>query len=460
MNEQQNPVLDGQALGRAESIVMGIAGSAPAYSIAATLTTLVAAVGVLAPASLLYCGMVMLGVGFAFLHLTRLDPSAGSSYAWVRRAFHPALGFLTGWTMLVMSAIFMVSGTIPTATATLSMIAPALADRTAAVTLTAAVWMLLITGIVLKGIKLSSYFQLAMTLVEVAVLAGLVGLGLATFASHPAHALTWPVIFGQGFNPDLFASGALIAVFFFAGWDVTANLNEETRDPGRNAGPAAVIAMTVLLALFAGFAVVCLLALDDQQIQDAGINVVLAVANRLLPAPWSYAAVIAVMLSTVGTLETNILQFTRTLFAMARAGEFDPRYARLHARFRTPWLATLTVTGIGLVLLALSSWLPSIAVLMKDCVNAIGLQVAFYYSLSCAASAWDLRKARAVEAIVTGIVWPLLSGVFLIAVAVVSLPGLDGLTQTVGLGGMLIGIVPLAWGRWRFSRTAAEPENS
>lgn len=44
------------------------------------------------------------------------------------------------------------------------------------------------------------------------------------------------------------------------------------------------------------------------------------------------------MLSTVGTLETSILQFTRTLYAKGRDGIVHPRYAILHKRWRTPWV--------------------------------------------------------------------------------------------------------------------------
>ena len=103
------------SLGLAESVVMGVAGTAPAFSAAATTATLIAAVGVLSPASLLYCGLIMFGVTLAFRQLNRVDPNAGASYAWVDKAFGPVLGFLAGWSLLVATALFMVSGTVPAA---------------------------------------------------------------------------------------------------------------------------------------------------------------------------------------------------------------------------------------------------------------------------------------------------------------------------------------------------------
>ncbi|CEJ17410.1 probable amino acid transporter transmembrane protein [Ralstonia solanacearum IPO1609] len=124
MTTNAPPELEGQALGLAESVVMGVAGTAPAFSIAATTATLIGAVGPLAPASLLYCGLIMFGVTFAYLHLNRLNPSAGAAYAWVGAIFNRTLGFFAGWALLVASVVFMVSGTIPAATATLTLIAP------------------------------------------------------------------------------------------------------------------------------------------------------------------------------------------------------------------------------------------------------------------------------------------------------------------------------------------------
>ena len=82
------------ALGLVHAMAIGVAGTAPAYTIAASTAVLVAAVGALAPASLLYCGLIMAGITFAFVHLNRVDPDSGASYTWVGRVLHRDLGFL------------------------------------------------------------------------------------------------------------------------------------------------------------------------------------------------------------------------------------------------------------------------------------------------------------------------------------------------------------------------------
>src|SRR5690242_21543316 len=86
--------LQADGVSPAGSIVMAVAGSAPAYSIAATTATLVGVAGLGAPGALLWCGLPMLGIAWAFLYLGRVDVHAGASYSWVARGLHPILGFL------------------------------------------------------------------------------------------------------------------------------------------------------------------------------------------------------------------------------------------------------------------------------------------------------------------------------------------------------------------------------
>src|ERR1700738_355241 len=95
-----NPRLRADALGFGKSVVMGVAGIGPAYSLAATSAVLIGSVGVLAPASLLYCGLVMFGIVFAFRHLNYLDTNAGASYSWLTSIFSPTIGFFAGWSVL------------------------------------------------------------------------------------------------------------------------------------------------------------------------------------------------------------------------------------------------------------------------------------------------------------------------------------------------------------------------
>ena len=345
----------------------------------------------------------------------------------------------------------MVSGTVPAATATLLLVAPNLATEPVWVTAVAAAWLVAVSAVIMKGIKPTSYTQIVMTGVEVLILLIVIIAAFIQFAHHPAHSFGLAQFSPTAFTPALFATGALTALFFFWGWDVTVNLNEETRDASRAAGHAAIWAMIIVMLLFITFLAAVLLVLTDVEISEAGTNVVFALADKLFPRPWGYMAVIAVMLSSVGTLETSILQFTRTLFAQGRDGSLHPRYAKLHPTWRTPWVATLTIAVLGLIFLLLSSHFPSVNTIIQDSVNAIGFQVAFYYSLAGLACAWHHRH-RAFDSMRNLLLlqlWPLVSAGFLIFIAVYSIPTFDTTTKIVGLGGIAIGIVPLMLNRLR-----------
>ena len=448
------PGLRAGALGFAEAVIMGIAGSGPAYSAAASTAVLVGAVGVLAPASVLYCGLVMLGIVLAFRHLNRVLVNAGASYAWGAAIFSPAVGFFAGWAQIVSSTVFMVSGTLPAAAATLKLLAPGLADSQGAVTLTAALWLVGIGAVVAKGIKLSSYVQIGFTLVEVGVLVLFFIVAAIGFAPPPAHIVAAGWFTGVGFTPALFASGAATALFALSGWDVTANLNEETRDGARIAGIGSIVAVGIVVLLLVGFSALALRVLSNAEIDRAGINIVSAVAQKLLPYPWDYLAVVAVMVSTIGTLETSILQFTRTLFSMSRDHVLHPRYGRLHPVYRTPWVATLLITALGLALLLGSSSLDGIKTVINASVNAVGFQVAFYYGLTGLACAWYFRTEAltGIGKFVFLLAWPLLGVGFCFGIAIYSLPNFDLTTNLLGAGSIAIGIVPYLWGRLTMPR--------
>lgn len=447
--------LQAGSLGMTESVVMGVAGTAPAYSIEITTSTIIATAGVLSPASVLVCGLIMFGVAFAFIHMNRALASAGTSYAWVGMVFGRSLGFFAGWALLVLCCVFMVSAMIPAANATLLIFAPALMNNVHWVTLLAALWLTAVSAVVVKGIKLTSYVQVAMTAIEAVILLAIIVAAFAVFPKAPAHPFSWRWFSPLEFSPKLFANGALVAIFFYYGWDVTLNLSEETRDPNHTPGRAAFWAMVFLMAFFLVFIAITLLGLSDAEIQHFNTNIIFAIAEKLFGKTWGYVAIVAVLLSTVGTVETQMLQFTRTLFAKARDGALHPRYSRLHHRWQTPHVAIFFIWATGLVLLFVSSYLPTINVILQDSITAIGFQICFYLGLTGLACAWHHRAlATAGGAAITRVWWPAASGVFLFFIALYSIPTFDWVTNVVGMGGIAIGVVPLLLNRRRMAARA------
>jgi amino acid transporter len=446
-----------ESLGVFEAAIMGIAGTAPAFSVAVTTAAIVASVGVLSVGSILYCGLIMFGIMLAFFHLSKISPHAGAAYAWVGHVFGRTWGFFAGWGLLVASIFFMVSATIPAATSTLVLIAPELVESTVWVSSVAAIWLTLVTLVVTKGIKHASYAQMILTGIETVVVFALIIAAFVQYGGQPAHtpSIIWFSPFS--FTPQLFATGALTAIFFYWGWDVTMNLSEETRAGAtgkpHQASQGAFWAMVNLILFFIIMMIVVLIVLSDEEISQANTNVLYAIANKLFPTPWNYLAVLSTILSTVGTIETQILQFSRSMFAMARDDMLHRRYARIHSEWQTPWVATLVIWFLGLLLLFCSSYMPSVKSILESSILAIGFQICFYMSLAGFACAWHYREKLGMGAYnaISYVLWPLLAALFMVFIAIYSIPTFDLVTNILGIGGILIGFVPLMLGGLRRS---------
>jgi len=443
--------LKANSLGTVESIIMGIAGTAPAYSIEITSSTIIGTAGTLSPASILVCGLIMFGIAFAFINLNRSMANAGTSYAWVTTVFGRVLGFFAGWALLVLCCVFMVSAMIPAANATLLIFKPELMNNVHYVTIIAGLWLTFVSAVVVKGIKLTSYVQVIMTLVEAVILLVIIVMSFILFPGAPQHPFTWAWFSPLEFTPKLFANAALVSIFFYYGWDVTMNLSEETKDPNRTPGRAAFWSMVFLMTFFLVFIVITLLGLSDSEIQHYNTNIIFAIANKVLGPTWGYVAIIAVLLSTVGTVETQMLQFTRTLFAKGRAGALHHRYSRLHPRWNTPHIAIFFIWIVGLLLLFISSYLPTINVILQDSITAIGFQICFYLGLTGLACAWFYRGefTAGLWRSTTHVIWPAASGLFLFFISIYSIPTFDTVTNIVGMGGIAVGIIPLFLNRKR-----------
>ena len=96
VRDQYDKGLKTGALGMASSVVIGVASTAPAYSLAATLGLVAAAVGLYSPAIMIVAFIPMLLIAAAYYYMNKADPDCGTSFSWVTRALGPQTGFITG----------------------------------------------------------------------------------------------------------------------------------------------------------------------------------------------------------------------------------------------------------------------------------------------------------------------------------------------------------------------------
>src|SRR6202050_5897942 len=153
------------AIGYLSNIVIGVASTAPAYSLAATLGFIVAVkgVGVHAPAVMLVAFIPMLLVAAAYKYFNRADPDAGTTFAWVTRAFGPMTGWMNGWAIFLSDVIVMASLADIAAIYTFKLFGfTELGESKAAIIVGAIVWIALMTWIFYRGIELSAAIQRAL----------------------------------------------------------------------------------------------------------------------------------------------------------------------------------------------------------------------------------------------------------------------------------------------------------
>ncbi|MPY62070.1 APC family permease [Streptomyces spongiae] len=438
--------LQANVLGTFDTVVMAVAGSAPAYSIAATTAVLVGAVGLASPAALLYCAIPMLGIALAFSYLSRIDVNAGASYSWVGRTLHPFLGFISGWALVISATIFMVAGSLPAGSMTLSLFDEDLADNTALATTVGAFWFLVMLFVVLGGARLTVRAQLVMSGVELAILA-VFAVGALLHSGH-ARDFDWSWLgFSHFHGMTGFASGALIAAFYYWGWDVTSNLSEETRDSRRTTGLAGLIGVGIVFLLFEVFTIAVNVILSDKQIQAGDANVLAVLGEEVWPGWGGKLLIVAVMLSTIATLETTLIQVTRSLFAMGRDRTMPEALGRVHRKWNTPWVAIAVVGAVALMLFIASNALGSVGDILADAISAIGLQIAVYYGLAGLAVVVAYRRMllKSLSNFLFGGLWPLLGALFMFWIFVESLGELSTTAVAIGIGGLGVGLIPMLW---------------
>jgi amino acid transporter len=442
------------ALSIIDTITLAVAGSAPSYSLNATTATLIASVGLAAPGALIYGAIPMFGISFAFMYLNRWRADAGATYAWVGRSLNPSLGFLCGWTFLLLSTTFMVTAALPVGVITLHLIAPQYEENVILATLTGGLWFLAVATLTILGVHVTAEVQRLLTGIEVVVLLALIIGGLIKFSATPVNpfSTSWflPTAFGSF---QTFFAGILVSMFYYFGWDVSSNVAEETKDSNHTAGLSGVVGMIGVFLLFILMQITIQIGFSLEDVQKNGDNLFAAMGNTIYPHPWGNVALLAVLVSTIGTMETQLTQCARMLFSMGRDRVIFRRFEEIHPQFQTPWLAGLVIAILSVFLMVLSSSSESISAVMKNLISSIGVMVSFYYAMTGLACAWYYRKSlwNSKKTLFMQGIWPISSAIILLIVGIAQLPQLGLEISLYTIGAMLFGIIPMLYYRLKYN---------
>lgn len=458
------------AIGFLDGLIIGIASTAPAYSLAAVLAIVVVGVGVQAPAVLLVSFVPMFLIASAFYYMNRADPDCGTSFSWITRAMGPGIGWIGGWAVCTTGII--VIGSLADVAVFYSfdlLTLDSLRDSKTAVTIGAVAVIAVMTLICVLGTELSARVQRVMILAQVGALLlfAVVAIFKVAVGDAPEGALDPSLSWFSPFAVDSFDAlvlGLLTGVFIYWGWESCVNLNEETQHSDSSPGKAAVASTVVLLVTYVAVTVgiVAFAGLDRVAEFEDDTGLFGAIAGDALGSPLDKLVILAIITSGLASTQTTILPASRTTLSMARQGAYPRRLGDVHERFLTPHVATIAVGAIAIVWYVVLNTLSQN--FLFDSLTALALMIAFYYALTGFACAVYYRRelTRSVRNFVFIGVGPVIGGLILSALFVKAIveysrvedsytgTSVFGVGIPVALGGglLLIGFVLMLV--WRF----------
>lgn len=410
--------LKGGALGLLSSVVVGVASTAPAYSLAASLGFIVASggallAGVKAPGIVLLAFIPMYFIAVAYQELNKAEPDCGTTFTWATRAFGPVTGWMGGWgiiaaDVIVMANLAQIAGSYSfTFVGQLGIPGVAeLADSTLWSTVAGLAWIAIMTYICYRGIEISARLQYVLLSIEVVVLLVFAGFALTRVFTGTAEpysiipSLDWFNPFTLDFG-SVIAPALLIAIFIYWGWDTAVSVNEESDDPAKTPGRAAILSTVLLLATYA---VVTVAAVAFAGVGTEGIGLGAEgnaddVFSAIGPALFGDSVIghilllllaASILTSASASTQTTILPTARTTLSMAVYKAMPAKFATIHPKFLTPTWSTI---GMGIISAAFYLLFTLISpTLLGALIGSIGLMIAFYYGLTGFACVWFYRK--------------------------------------------------------------------
>jgi amino acid transporter len=461
--------LKADAIGYISNIVIGVASTAPGYSLAATLGFIVAVpgVGLQAPAVLLVSFIPMLCIAFGYRYMNRADPDCGTTFAWVTRGLGPHMGWLSGWAIVAADIIVMASLAQIAGIYTFLLFGwQSAADSLLAVTIVGVIWIAVMTWICVIGIELNAKTQRWLLTAEILTLAVFAVVAIVkVYANSPAGSINPSLAWLNPFEVSSFNAlidGVLLGIFIYWGWDSGVAVNEESEDSANGPGKAAVIS-TLLLVLI--YVIVSFAAQSYGGTKELIANqddVLSALGTQVFGSPLDKILIIAVLSSAAASTQTTILPTARTSLSMARWGAIPKTFGTVSPRYQTPTVSTIVMGAASVV------WFIGVNLLSQnvlgDSVTAIGFMIAFYYGMTGLACVVYYRRAIVQSAknfVLAGVLpfagFLMLGYVFIRAYIDYGTKGyaedfnytppLLGIEVPIiiGIGGLLLGIVLMVW---------------
>lgn len=440
------------SMGLLAIVTLGVSTVAPAYALTATIGPTALVVGAQMPAVFLVGFIPMLLVALGYRELNADAPDSGTSFTWATKAFGPYIGWLGGWG-LVSATVIVLSNLAGIAVEFFYLLlseilrVPAIADwpdhlgvniATCLVFMAAAMW------VCYRGTTATKAVQYSLVLLQLVVLVWYSIAAWHAAGDAPALAFSW-----DWFNPfavssaAAFATGLSLSIFIYWGWDVCLTLNEEATDGAKTPGRAAALVIFIILTLYLSVSVSTMrfaglgetgLGLSNP---ETGENVLAEMAVPVM-GPFAVLVALAVLASSVASLQSTFVSPARTLLAMGHYRAIAERFAWIHPEYRSPGYATIVA---GIVAGAFYAVMHIVSEhVLADTILTLGMMICFYYGLTAFACVFYFRQTLFLSArnfFLRGLA-PLTGGLVLAAVFIET--ALDSMRPQFGSGSSVFGV--------------------
>lgn len=372
------------AIGLLSAVVIGVASTAPGYSIAASLGFVTQEAGAQAPAIMWLAFIPMLFIAAAYFYLNRADPDCGTTFTWATRAMGPKSGWMGGWGIFIADLVVMPSLAAITGSYFFLLFgAEGLATDTFWVTVVGVIFILLMTLICVIGIELNARTQFVLLAAEVVVLLIFAIAAFVEVANGDAGtvnpSLDWINPFALESTSAL-TGGLLIAVFLYWGWDTAVAVNEESKDSKRTPGVAALLSTVVLVLTYVIVAIAAQAVRGPAFLSANSDDVISATGEIVLGSGLDKLLIIAVLTSAAASTQTTILPAARSSLSMAAHRAAPGWFGDVSRKYLTPANSTWF---FGFLSVAWYVGLTAVSEnVLADSIAAVGLMIAFYYGLT------------------------------------------------------------------------------
>lgn len=293
----------------------------------------------------LFIAAMYLAFIFSYTELTSAIPHAGGPFAYAKRAFGPAGGFLAGMATLI-EFVFAPPAIALAIGAYLNVQFPEINPKYAAV---GAYLVFMTLNIV--GVRIAATFELLITVIAIAELLVFMGVVAPGFslANFTAGGWSGSNEFSLAAFSGMFAA-IPFAIWFFLAIEGAAMAAEEAKDPKRTIPRAYIGGILTLLVLAVGVMIFAGGVGDWTKLSN--INDPLPQAMKMIVGDnsgWLHMLVWIGLFGLVASFHGIILGYSRQIFALGRAGYLPKALAAIHPRFQTPHRAILAGGVVGIL---------------------------------------------------------------------------------------------------------------